>query len=64
MAGLPVRVKTCRPKSRDSCLQAAMPRTLFPFSSSGGEKKPIPKRPGTTAMMPPPTPLFAGIPTS
>ena len=42
---------------------ARCPRTLFPAGSSGGENVPIAKRPGTTATMPPPTPLFAGTPT-
>ncbi len=42
---------------------ARWPRTLFPAGSSGGENVPIAKRPGTTATMPPPTPLFAGTPT-
>src|SRR6185312_6734192 len=42
---------------------ARCPRTLLPASSSGGEKVAIPNWPGTTAMMPPPTPLLAGTPT-
>ena len=35
-----------------------------PLFVEDGEKTPMPKRPGSTAMMPPPTPLFAGMPTS
>ena len=34
-----------------------------PRSSSAGENTPMPSCPGSTAMMPPPTPLLAGIPT-
>src|SRR4051812_16027490 len=37
-------------------------RTLLPASSSGGETTAMPNLPGDTAMMPPPTPLFAGRP--
>ena len=37
-------------------------RTLLPAASSGGEKAAMPNLPGDTAMMPPPTPLFAGRP--
>src|SRR6185369_10996863 len=37
-------------------------RMLLPASSSGGETTAMPKLPGETAMMPPPTPLFAGSP--
>ena len=37
-------------------------RTLLPASSSGGETTAMPNLPGDTAMMPPPTPLFAGSP--
>src|SRR4029077_3743157 len=37
-------------------------RTLLPASSSGGETTATPTLPGETAMMPPPTPLFAGSP--
>ena len=47
----------------ESSRKTAMPRTLFPFASSGGEKMPIPNRPGTTPKMPPDTPLLAGMPT-
>ena len=46
--------------SRSSSL---IPATLFPLRSSAGPKLPIPMRVGTTAMMPPPTPLLAGTPT-
>jgi hypothetical protein len=35
-------------------------RTLLPASSSGGDTTAMPNFPGETAMMPPPTPLFAG----
>ena len=49
----------CRPKSRERSSQTWIPRALFPFSSSKGEKVPMPIRPGTTAVIPPPTPLFA-----
>jgi len=41
-----------------------MPRTLLPLASRRGEKMAMPKRPGTTAITPPPTPLLAGMPTS
>ena len=54
----------CNPNSCDISLQTAMPRTLLPFSSSRGEKMAIPKRPGSTAITPPLTPLLAGRPTS
>src|SRR5262249_48622916 len=37
-------------------------RMLLPASSSGGEMTAMPKLPGETAMIPPPTPLFAGSP--
>jgi len=43
---------------------ARTPRTLLPWAASGGEKVPIPSWPGSTARMPPATPLFAGRPTS
>jgi hypothetical protein len=33
------------------------------LASSGGENVPSPNWPGSEAMMPPPTPLLAGIPT-
>ena len=33
-------------------------------ASSRGEKTPMPIWPGITAMIPPETPLFAGMPTS
>ena len=36
--------------------------TLLPASSSGGAMTAMPNLPGETAMMPPPTPLFAGRP--
>ena len=44
--------------------QTSTPRTLLPWRSSGGEKTAIPSWPGSTASTPPPTPLFAGMPTS
>ena len=37
-------------------------RTLLPALSRGGEMTAMPNLPGDTAMMPPPTPLFAGSP--
>ena len=37
-------------------------RTLLPASLSRGENAAIAKRPGTTATMPPPTPVLAGRP--
>src|ERR1044072_9532491 len=37
--------------------------TLLPASSNGGAKTAIAPSPGTTATIPPPTPLFAGRPT-
>ena len=40
-----------------------MPASEFPFASSAGEKTPIPMRPGTTARIPPETPLLPGRPT-
>src|SRR6187431_770489 len=36
--------------------------TLLPASSKGGENTAIPYLPGTTAIIPPPTPLLAGTP--
>ena len=60
-----------RPASRrkDSCPRAfetdAMvfcALALLPASSSGGDTTAIPNFPGETAMIPPPTPLFAGSP--
>src|SRR5687768_5814955 len=38
--------------------------TLFPAGDNGGEITAIPIMPGTTAMMPPPTPDFAGRPVA
>ena len=37
-------------------------RTLLPASFSRGENAAIANRPGTTATMPPPTPVLAGKP--
>src|SRR5215471_11121446 len=37
--------------------------TLLPALSSGGANTAMAPLPGTTAMIPPPTPLFAGSPT-
>jgi hypothetical protein len=48
---------------RDALAGSLMPRTLLPFASNGGENTPSPNCPGSTAMMPPPTPLLAGMPT-
>ena len=42
---------------------ALIPAILFPFLSKDGEKIPMPILFGTTAIIPPPTPLFAGTPT-
>ena len=47
----------------DSSSSSLIPARLFPFGSRAGEKMPIPMRVGTTAIMPPPTPLLAGTPT-
>src|SRR5918997_1833532 len=52
----------CRPRRAEISSQTAVPRTLLPYASSPGEKTPIPNLPGTTAMMPPLTPLLAGMP--
>ena len=38
-------------------------RILSAYESSGGENTPMPNCPGSTARMPPPTPLLAGRPT-
>ncbi len=43
--------------------QTATPRTLLPCSSSRGENTATPSSPGSTARMPPATPLLAGMPT-
>ena len=40
-----------------------LPRSLFPYWSSLGENVARPKSPGTTTMIPPATPDFAGSPT-
>ena len=40
-----------------------MPRTVLPSASRRGEKTPIPSLPGSTAKIPPETPLLAGRPT-
>jgi len=53
-----------RLKSRERSVHTATPRTLLPRASSGGENTPMPSCPGKTAMMPPATPLFAGMPTA
>jgi hypothetical protein len=59
----PERLSMCRPKWVDSISQTFSPRTLLPWSSSGGEKVPSPSCAGSAATMPPPTPLLAGMPT-
>ena len=51
----PRQSATPRPKAKD-------PSSNIAFS--GGEKAAIASRPGTTATMPPPTPVFAGRPAS
>ena len=53
-----VQLQVTRHRSHDS-----MPRTLLPRLSSGGENTPMAGWPGSTAMTPPATPLFAGRPT-
>ena len=57
-----MRIFISRSKARESSLQTRMPRKLLPRASSGGEKTPMPSWPGSTAMMPPETPLLAGMP--
>src|SRR5215213_702814 len=54
--------KMCRPRRSEISSQTAVPRTLLPYASSPGEKTAMPSLPGTTAMMPPLTPLLAGMP--
>ena len=49
--------------SLESRAKASTPRTLLPCSSSGGAKVARPACPGSAPMMPPPTPLLAGMPT-
>ena len=48
-----------RGRARDRGIRST-PRTLFPRSSSRGEKTAMPRRPGRTPNTPPETPLFAG----
>src|SRR5262245_20389774 len=50
------------PSVFDIAVMAFCARTLLPASSSGGEMTAMPNLPGDTAMIPPPTPLFAGSP--
>ena len=52
----------CILKWEDNSWQTFIPRTLLPSSSNGGEKTPRPNSEGRTAVIPPPTPLFAGNP--
>jgi putative hemolysin len=54
--------KTCSPRRSEISSHTLMPRTLLPCRSSPGEKTPMPSLPGTTARMPPLTPLLAGMP--
>ena len=50
------------PSALEIAVIARCARTLLPASSSGGDTTAMPNLPGDTAMMPPPTPLFAGRP--
>ena len=47
----------------DSASSAAMPISELPAAFSSGDQTQTVKRPGTTATMPPPTPLLPGSPT-
>ena len=55
---------TCRPSSLARSMNVDTPRTELPIASSRGEKMPMPSCRLTTPQIPPPTPLFAGTPTS
>ena len=59
-----VHSNACRPNSSASCLKTCKPRTELPFSSSRGEKVPMPSCRLTAPTIPPPTPLLQGTPTS
>src|SRR4029077_20249491 len=56
--------RKCSPSCSDRLRHTRTPRTLLPLASSSGEYVPIPSCPGSTATMPPPTPLLAGMPTA
>jgi len=64
MEDLPMlgRFSKCRSQWREKASHTRMPRTLLPRGSSKGENTPMPSCPGSTAMMPPETPLLAGMP--
>ena len=57
------RAAACSSRSCESWRQAFTPRTLLPCSSSRGENTASASCPGSTATMPPPTPLLAAMPT-
>src|SRR5208337_546609 len=56
--------KRFSPNCSEKNLAASWPLTLFPDSSSGGEKVASPHFLGTTATIPPLTPLLPGNPVS
>ena len=56
-------LRMCRSKCLEISSHTLTPRTLLPCASSRGENVPSPNWAGKEAMMPPPTPLFAGMPT-
>ena len=57
-------VRKCRPSRSERLRHTRTPRTLLPRASNSGEYTPMPSWPGSTATMPPPTPLLAGMPTA
>ena len=46
----------------DNSMHVSIPLTLLPCLSNLGDTTPIASLPGTTAIMPPPTPLLPGNP--
>ena len=58
-----VTCSACSSRSCESWRQACTPRTLLPCSSRRGENTASASCPGSTATMPPPTPLLAAMPT-
>lgn len=55
--------KIDRPEYVVSHSRASVPANEFPFASSPGAHTQTAISPGSTATIPPPTPLFAGSPT-
>ena len=55
-------LKMCSLRFSIICRMASCALTELPAASIGGEKAAIPKMPGSTPMIPPPTPDLAGMP--